>query len=154
MRRYTLTRRIPGVWRDARRRLKNCMQSAGQLRMSYLFKMTSISPRTACRGYAFPFAIVPCADGDAPLGTMARVPVSFRFATDGEAGAGGSDGGVRVPLAVAMVTTGAVGDARVMPLGVERASAAAVVVRLSPSPPFPFQQNQKERCCRERRGAR
>lgn len=38
----------------------------------------------------------------------------FRFTTDGEEGAGGSEGGVSAPLTVAMVMDGAVGDAVVM----------------------------------------
>jgi hypothetical protein len=36
------------------------------------------------------------------LGTVPWLSASLRFATDGDVGAGGSDGGVRVPLAVAV----------------------------------------------------
>lgn len=59
------------------------------------------------------------ATGGAPLG-MASVPVRFRFAGDGEVGASGAWGGVRVPLplglassvAMAVVMGERVGDAR------------------------------------------
>ena len=75
-----------------------------------------MSPITACRGGAFPFTAGACVGVDAPLVAIARVSSSLRFAADGDAGAGGSDGGVRVPLAAAMVTLGLLfGDARVMP---------------------------------------
>lgn len=41
----------------------------------------------------------PCADTDAPLATIDLVAACLRFASDGDCGAGGSVGGVRVPLA-------------------------------------------------------
>lgn len=57
----------------------------------------------------FPFAT------GAPLDKVAfSVSARFRFASDGDMGAWGSDGGVRVPLVEAMVSDGAVGDAREM----------------------------------------
>lgn len=78
----------------------------------YLFKIASMSPSTACREWVVPLAIVPCSDADVPLATIACEVVSFRFATEGDMGAGGSEGGARASSAAAMATMGAVGDAR------------------------------------------
>ena len=57
-----------------------------------------------------PLAILPRAVVDAPLGRLASVSVRLRFAIEGDVGAGGSDGGVRAPLATAMVMAAAVRD--------------------------------------------
>jgi hypothetical protein len=76
----------------------------------------------------------PCAGPDAPLATIELVAACFRFAMDGDVGAGGRAGGVRVPLA-AMVMV--IRDARDV-VGVERAQAAEVVASsVSASPTFP-----------------
>jgi hypothetical protein len=92
---------------------------------------------TACRKCVFPFALCPCAGPDAPLGTIAWVSGSLRFAADGEVGASGSDGGVRVPLAAAMVTSGCCWRCASDVVGWNALRAAGVVVSLSPSPAFP-----------------
>jgi hypothetical protein len=85
----------------------------------------------------FPFALCPCAGPDAPLGTIAWVPGSLRFVADGEVGASGSDGGVRVPLAAAMMTSGCCWRCARDVVGWNALRAAGVVVSLSPSPAFP-----------------
>jgi len=75
-----------------------------------------MSASAVCSECAAWFAIFAGADTDAPLATCASVSVRFRFASDGDAGAGGSDGGVRAPLAEAMVMgVRAVRDAGAMP---------------------------------------
>jgi hypothetical protein len=50
----------------------------------------------------------PCADTDAPLETIELAAACFRFARDGDVGAGGSVGGVRTPLAAMVMVKGAV----------------------------------------------
>jgi hypothetical protein len=66
-----------------------------------------MSSRTACSERAVLF-LGGAAEVNAPLERLAS-PASerFRFATDGDEGATGSEGGVRVPLVVAMAMTGA-----------------------------------------------
>lgn len=93
--------------------------------ISYLFRMESTSPRTLCSGIVTPFTDFVDAVADAPLRASGLDPVRFRFVSEGvgdgegEVGAGGSDGGVRVPLAATvvmlMVMMGDVRDVGVMP---------------------------------------
>jgi hypothetical protein len=51
---------------------------------------------------------------DAPLGRDGSVSVRLRFASPGEVGAGGIDGGVRVPLSAAIVIESARSRSQVM----------------------------------------
>lgn len=67
--------------------------------VAYLFSTESISSKTICSVYMLLAVVCPCADTNALFGTIELVATCFRFAADGDAGAGGSDGGVRVPLA-------------------------------------------------------
>ena len=77
---------------------------------------------------------------------MAREPVSFLLTSDGDMGAGGSDGGVRDPLAEAMVTMEAVRDARKMAVDEERAQSSpeSSLVYLLPKQNMPLQQHRDE----------
>jgi hypothetical protein len=86
-------------------------------RAAYLLRMESRSSNSACSGRDAPLTSCAGAVLGAPLGSAASVSVRLRFAGDGDGdeGAAGSVGGVRVPLAVAMVMAGAVRDAGAMP---------------------------------------
>jgi hypothetical protein len=75
-----------------------------------------MSSRTICNVYGVVLVGCPCAGSDAPLDTIELVATCFRFANEGEAGAGGSDGGVRVPLAAMVLLKRAARDAREMQL--------------------------------------
>lgn len=68
--------------------------------VSYLFRTSMMSSSVGCSEGAVPFAGFAGATGDAPLARSVPTSVRFRFARDGDAGAGGGDGGVRVPLVV------------------------------------------------------
>lgn len=83
--------------------------------LAYLLRTDSTASRTDCSEWLASSAVLVAAAVDAPLDTIASVSERFRFASDGDAGAGGSEGGVRVPLAAAMVMMGAVRDAGAMP---------------------------------------
>jgi hypothetical protein len=105
--------------------------------LSYLFSTERMSWSTVCSEYVLLSAGCPCADPNAPLATIELVAACFRFAMDGDVGAGGRAGGVRVPLAAMMMVQRAIRDARDV-VGVERAQAAKVVASsLSASPTFP-----------------
>jgi hypothetical protein len=54
----------------------------------------------------------PCADTDAPLATIELVAACLRFARDGDVGACGRDGGVRVPLAAMVMVKREACDSR------------------------------------------
>jgi hypothetical protein len=82
---------------------------------------------------------------NAPLETIDLVAACFRFAAEGEVGAGGSDGGVRVPLADIVMVKRAVRDARAMSSAWNALRAAGVVASVSPSLTFP---TNKERVSR------
>lgn len=69
-------------------------------RVSYLFNTSRMSSSVVCREGDAPFTSFAGATGDAPLARSASFSVRFRFAIEGEAGAGGSDGGVRAPFVV------------------------------------------------------
>jgi hypothetical protein len=77
---------------------------------AYLFRMDSKSCNSGRSGRVAPLS---CADVvlGAPLERFASMSVRLRFAGDGDEGVAGSIGGVRVPLAVAMVMAGAGRDA-------------------------------------------
>ena len=104
--------------------------------VSYLFKTARISSNAGCRACVLPFAPSPCADVDAPLEAFAGRSASLRFAIDGDegagAGAGGSEGGVRVPLAAAMMTCGCCWRCANDGVGCNALRAAEVVVSRSP----------------------
>lgn len=89
----------------------------GSVIMTYLFKTDSMSPSTVCRERLVPFTAF-LLTVDAPLErTAISASERFRLASDGDDGAGGRDGGVRVPLVAAMmVMEGAVCDAEAMRL--------------------------------------
>jgi hypothetical protein len=72
---------------------------AHRVHISYLFRTASMSSSTACNEYALLSAGCPCADTDAPLRTTELVGACFRFASEGDVGAGERGGRVRVPLA-------------------------------------------------------
>jgi hypothetical protein len=92
-----------------------------------------MSPRTACRERVVSFAPSPCAGVDAPLAAMAWGSASLRFEAEGELGAGGSDGGVRVPLAAAMVTFAGCWRCASDAVGWNALRTARVVLSRSPS---------------------
>jgi hypothetical protein len=87
-----------------------------------------MSSSSACSEYVMPAADCPCADTDAPLGTIGPVASCLRFANDGDAGAGGSDGGVRVPLAAMVIAGMRCSRCASGVVGVDASRAAAVVV--------------------------
>ena len=78
-----------------------------------------------------PFEASFCAAADAPLESTTAVSACLRLATDGDSGAVGSEGGVRVPLAAAMVMKGAIRDARAV---LQRAQDGRVRVGASNMP--------------------
>jgi hypothetical protein len=86
----------------------------GKEQGTYLFKTESRSCNSGRSGRVAPLS---CADVvlGAPLERFASMSVRLRFAGDGDEDAAGSIGGVRVPLAVAMVMAGAGRDAGAMP---------------------------------------
>jgi hypothetical protein len=90
-----------------------------------------MSSSSACSEYVLPAADCPCADTDAPLGTIGPVASCFRFTSDGDAGAGGSDGGVRVPLAAMVIAGMRCSRCASDVVGVNASRAAAVVVSRS-----------------------
>src|SRR6478735_4245525 len=80
--------------------------SDGSVGVPYLFRMDSMSSSAACNEGAAPLASFAGAVEDAPLAMAASVSVRFRFASDGDAGAGGRDGGVKAPLVVVDMVMG------------------------------------------------
>lgn len=72
----------------------------------YLFRTDSMSSSAVCNEGAAPLASFAGAGGDAPLAMTASVSVRFRFASEGDVGAGGRDGGVRSPLVVVDMVMG------------------------------------------------
>lgn len=66
--------------------------------------------------YEVPLTDCPWGGRDAPLAANATelVAMCLRFARDGDVGAGGSDGGVRVPLAAMVTMKRGFRDARTM----------------------------------------
>lgn len=87
---------------------------------SYLFRTARMFSSTVCSEYVLLVTDCPCAGTDAPLTTTELVAACFRFARDGDVGAGGREGGVRVPLA-AMVMVKVDFTMRGGVVGVERA---------------------------------
>jgi hypothetical protein len=83
----------------------------------------------------------PCADTDAPVETIELAAACFRFARDGDVGAGGSVGGVRAPLAAMVMVKGAVRDARAM----RSAETRSVVASLCRAPTMPSCNKRKNR---------
>lgn len=73
------------------------------LRQSYLLRTSRMSRNAACRERVLSCGPSAWAAAGVPLGAFARGLASLRFATEGDVGAGGRVGGVRVPLAAAMV---------------------------------------------------
>ena len=93
----------------------------------YFSSTATMASIAACSERGPWLAVFACTPADAPLlVTAVCVSARLRLASEGEGefGAGGSDGGVRVPLAAAMVMDSAVCDARAMGVGeVQRAHA-------------------------------
>lgn len=102
------------------------------LRVPYLLRTSSMSCNAACRERV----PSPCADVGAPLGALAWGLASLRFAAEGDWGAGGSVGGVRVPLAAAIVTWGCCLRCASDGVGCNALRAAEVVVSRSPRRAF------------------
>lgn len=107
------------------------------LRQPYLLRTSRMSRNAACRERVLSWGPSAWTAVGAPLGAFARGLASLRFAAEGDAGAGGSVGGVRVPLAAAMVLAGCCWRCASDGVGWNALRAAGGVVSRSSSLAFP-----------------